>query len=984
MIDLQIYTSKPDKVLGLNQDLFIKKQAILLISNNVNHSLEALDSNIFNSIKFSRYYKPRIYKTINSKKRYMYTPETNYKELAKSVTYKYKTKNALKGYNQYNIIDDLTERWITEVSSIANPTIDKLTETFYSLISREISQLKEVGYEDFLFYLPIEAGYKLLQYKKIRQTHFPIAILLKSVSKGDLDNLSKLQDTTLLFINNQNQFLKLTLSADKLDPENIKKISSRLTTRFKRIYDKSILPGLDQDSGGQGPNPSESHSATEPKSTSQAAGSKEPVQATNEEETLKKTDKVSQKIAEVQGTIHDLGISIDDQGQPLDKDLDAQLEKDLADLLATDKTLTKLSTRDLLNQVRSNPKIKSIINQYKTIRLVGKSNAQETKASSFLLNKQNSIVPPEQVLEDHAEVGPIDAKVADDVDITFDETKTESKMRSFDRSYYDKLYDKDMMNVLTGFSSDPDVPLYLTSFKKTAEHTDKLNKLDTYHLTYRDTKSQTHTVTIDVPKIIDDKYIYLNGSKKIITKQITSKPVVKIKPDEVYINTNYNKISLKRFGSKLAEQDTVLRKTLLDPDFNQQVKPNHYFRVTRGSSEDTNSRYLINLEYNSFSTYVYSLDTSDMTLVFNQESLRKEIDASDSLSKIEYDTEKYFPVGYNGSRLIVVNIADNKVYYKGARKDSYELFADTLTDGILEQLEKFTGISLGTLSSKNNPSLAYTRVKLLGKNVPLFVLIGYEKGITTMMDMYNIKYSFDKKNTRTSLGDQTTKVKFKNGYLYYDSSKLAVRLLMSALHILSPDEYDFNEFNSKLPYLDFFDEQFGTKTVGRGFHNTITFLIDPITKDVLSYLGLPTDIYDLLLYANNMLEDLSFKQPNDLNTYRLRTTEQVPALMYNILSQAYGQYKRTAAGNNPQKLSVPRNILVKKMTELQTVEEASDLNPPLTIENEGKVSYKGLLGQNNDETYTPAIRAFSETAKGQFASGTPDSVIAHLTKELVI
>ena len=38
------------------------------------------------------------------------------------------------------------------------------------------------------------------------------------------------------------------------------------------------------------------------------------------------------------------------------------------------------------------------------------------------------------------------------------------------------------------------------------------------------------------------KFLYVNGSKKILFKQLVLKPIVKTKPDTVQITTNYNKL----------------------------------------------------------------------------------------------------------------------------------------------------------------------------------------------------------------------------------------------------------------------------------------------------------------------------------------------------------------------------------------------------------------------------------------------------------
>ena len=112
----------------------------------------------------------------------------------------------------------------------------------------------------------------------------------------------------------------------------------------------------------------------------------------------------------------------------------------------------------------------------------------------------------------------------------------------------------------------------------------------------------------------------------------------------------------------------------------------------------------------------------------------------------------------------------------------------------------------------------------------------------------------------------------------------------------------------------------------------MTLLLDPITKEILKEMELPTNVIDLLLTANTMLEDLESRQFNDMNIYRMRGTEQIPALLYKIVAESYKNYKDSMNNRNPIKLSVPSNILIKSLMELSTVDEASDLNPSLEID----------------------------------------------------
>ena len=183
----------------------------------------------------------------------------------------------------------------------------------------------------------------------------------------------------------------------------------------------------------------------------------------------------------------------------------------------------------------------------------------------------------------------------------------------------------------------------------------------------------------------------------------------------------------------------------------------------------------------------------------------------------------------------------------------------------------------------------------------------------------------------------------------------------------------FHDMEKKEPYLELFYDLFKSRNAVKGFHNSLTLMIDPITKEVLTDLGLPTNIWDLLLYANTLLEDIDYKHENDMSIYRIRGAEQINAVLYQLLANSFKNYKDTSNARNPVKMSLPQNALIKKLVEMPTVDEYSELNPSLEIEKMNAVTYKGVVGKNLDDSYTADIRSFDKSMEGILAINTPDS-----------
>src|SRR5699024_3132972 len=120
---------------------------------------------------------------------------------------------------------------------------------------------------------------------------------------------------------------------------------------------------------------------------------------------------------------------------------------------------------------------------------------------------------------------------------------------------------------------------------------------------------------------------------------------------------------------------------------------------------------------------------------------------------------------------------------------------------------------------KANARLAYSRVKITNKLVPIIVLLGFTNGLKDILERYDVDYYSTEKNERISISDKKSKIRFKNGYLIYDNSKLRFDLLMSGLNVIPTNEYNFEDMENIEPYVEYFNSKFHSRNVGKGFRN---------------------------------------------------------------------------------------------------------------------------------------------------------------------
>ena len=125
---------------------------------------------------------------------------------------------------------------------------------------------------------------------------------------------------------------------------------------------------------------------------------------------------------------------------------------------------------------------------------------------------------------------------------------TDVKFANFEKEYNETLFPQNMAEVITCFN-DKSINVNVMDVK-VEDISDNLNMEEQYTITMEDELRRRHTMKVNIPKFIDNRFLYLNGSKKTIQKQFMGMPVIKTAPDTVQICTNYNKIFIYRRGSR--------------------------------------------------------------------------------------------------------------------------------------------------------------------------------------------------------------------------------------------------------------------------------------------------------------------------------------------------------------------------------------------------------------------------------------------------
>ena len=896
-----------------------KQKGTILFS--LNTSYESLIDNIFNEsdvplsnvggIYKSYYYDYTLLPNAIKSKRVTTRPITIAKAkkdrlsdytLVKSRDESIKTViNPIPGGN--NLIYDMEPvvrlyRSITKLNKVS--LLEKVT-TFFNMINNLYNKVNINGYEKSIIMVNID------EYNKYKLPHTDLLYNISASlhrSEKFLSNLPKM-NIKVLFYNTKGYFL-MDLSKDLV------KSNMGLLNRLLRRLNLDITKDMD---------------------------------TMEREEIQKAITKVATKGAVSNFVGVDDGIDSDgeipDDVVDTDDEIVDTVSKSTKDIDDLDDT----SSLDV--ELETNEELKKEYLDAITKKQTGKSKSEASlKRDELLREKQKDIkIKNKTIAELTAEKQvPVIKTHKVNSDTIVNENVKEVKFPEVDKTYIRELYDHDIANVITSLN-DKSIPVTIVNID-VKDTSDELTLKETYTVTLEDENRKRHTLKFSLPKFIDDEFIYVNGSKKIIQNQIFGFPVIKVGPDEVKVITNYNRVFIYRSGGKITKNYDKFRKVM--------EKHPEEVSFKNGCCTEANKEYLTFLEYDEYAKSYSEITINNNTICFNQGKL------AEMLPNEKSTLEKYL-VGYSkeskGGKLYPIYYIPNE-----AGVDFITFMSNFLSPDLQEEYRKNT----------HGKKMMYADAKIMTKMIPLVIVLSYFEGLSKVISKFNKQAGSDiVQFTDKKPSDDKSFIKFTDGYLTYPIANMEANLLFNGFTSVNIGQFDIASMDERETYLDIFEYLFGSSlSIADALLNYYDFMIDPITLEVLQMLDYPTDIVSLLIFANSMLADNDFKSDIDLNQYRIRRSEAIPAILYKQIAKAYARYRRTANNPNPVKISMDENAVIKELVMLPTVEDYSELSPMVEVHKNGLASMKGVDGMNQDRAYKLDKRAYDDSMMGVFSIST--------------
>jgi hypothetical protein len=529
------------------------------------------------------------------------------------------------------------------------------------------------------------------------------------------------------------------------------------------------------------------------------------------------------------------------------------------------------------------------------------------------------------------------------------------------KEYESKLMDRDIVATLMGLSKPSD-GFYVTN----VEITDKSNAVsmvNDWKITLKSKVSGLQNIIhIFIPKMFNGRF-FMNGTWYSIDKQDFPIPVLKINPKTVILTSNYNKITLARYDTKSLVDLTALKK-LLEKQIDIKTGQNQYVRV--GSNVNVNMKYVSTIEYDEFAKMWYSLTVPeiDAEFCFNR---------NDCLKKWQFVSvnQDEFCCGMVRKTPVIVN-TETSMTREG------KTLTQTIVDLLPEHLQsEFYKMKPGKTSM-------YATIKI-GGTVPMGVALAAWEGISNLLKISGVEY-------------RIVEPRFKDpNYLIYPfkDKSIAIRntiygqLVFNGFYRLNTKAYNFADFDvpimeSNSIYVDLFNQHFFSQySQLTTFITYYNFFMDAITADVCNHYNMPNTLPELLLYGTHLLCDNNFKNEFDASLYRIRCSEIIPAMIHYHLAVEMSKYNnKVGSRSRKSKFQFNPNCIVQELTNLETCNQISALNPFIELHAREVVSTKGFRGVNNVRSYSKSRRSYNDSMIGKIAMATPNSGNCGIQRQL--
>ena len=595
--------------------------------------------------------------------------------------------------------------------------------------------------------------------------------------------------------------------------------------------------------------------------------------------------------------------------------------------------------------------LEDIVNSYKDDNII--SNIEYKKLLKEIESSDNiKTAYTNGLMRDFIKITPEDLAI-DEKNITLptnenidDNSMLKSSLLDFDSGYIRKVMRKDIAACVHSIQK---AGIILQNYE-VEEVNSVMGDYEIHKMKLKPLDGQPCELKFRMPKMTQENTFIVNGIPYRFRKQQSDLPIVKINRHKVALSTYYGKTFVYRSEAKADDTYEWINDNIAKEAMSGE---NPRIKKVKLANVFNNLAHTPRL-YSSLSTRFAEIKLNQSTFNFEY-NRRAEIYGEKNISKYEKD----------GAILCGMTMLSEPILMK---KDN-SLYAIS-KNGNLKPLGSI--YALTGLNAKKAP-VEFATTDILGKRVPVGIILGYFLGITNLLRVLKVKYKLVDKNKKLELSDDEWAVNFKDKKLIFDRKNARASLIMAGFRYFknSIKYFNYDLFEKPDVYLNIMESRGLTSRHIKEINNINSMFVDPITKTVLEDMNEPVTYLGLLLRATELLDNDYYPDDLDFAVKRVRGVERMVGAIYQELTKAIRDYKyKNTRGNS--KIEMSPFAVWTNISEDQSKIPVADINPMEHLKEEETLTMVGSGGRSK-ESLVKRTRAYHKSHIGVVSETTVGS-----------
>lgn len=586
----------------------------------------------------------------------------------------------------------------------------------------------------------------------------------------------------------------------------------------------------------------------------------------------------------------------------------------------------------------------------------GLLSAGEHRRYNALSQAYKKIVAPDgkSTLEHFVQIPKEDVAIPEsptipDIVTVTDKTMLKSSLIDFDSKYITKVMQKDIASMVLNLQQ---AGLCVTDYN-VEDIDDVMGQYKIYTARVTPVDGASSTFRFRLPVVKEDGTFTSNGVRYRVRKQRGDLPIRKIGPDKVALTSYYGKVFVNRSTKKVNDYSSWLINNItamgIDRE-NQIVTELHTADVFDNLFDKAPRLYsLLSMAFRSFTLhgFVWNFDHTK----------RKELYGENAMKLYEK----------HGMVLCGVHAGDPNTY---AVMDQHDILYSVTMNRDPQPLPSIE--ELLQLPAEKAP-VEFAQVKILGRDIPLGVVLGYELGLSRLMAMLKITPRRVPAGQRVGLQSNEYDLVFADETLVFSRDNRFASMVMAGFNEYHRQmrSYPVHEFDKRGVYLNLLEAGGASQRYLREIDLQYQLFIDPITKELLIDMKEPTDYQSLLLKACELL--LVDTHPDELDSewMRIKGYERMAGAVYSEIVRSI-RIHNGKVGKSRSPIDLNPFQVWKNITQDPAKIQISEINPIQNLKEAEAVTYSGVGGRGG-RSMTKETRIYHKNDMGTISESTVDS-----------